>query len=115
MPFYKYISNRVLTFVENISFGMRMAEFHSGYMVYSRRALLSIPVEKLSDSFDFDLEMIVMAHILDLRIREIAIPTIYGDEVSYLNPVKYGIDVLKVVRRYRQGYYHGLLDEVKHG
>lgn len=111
MPLYKYLSNRILTFIENSAFGMNMAEFHSGYMVYSRRTLLSIPFDKLSDSFDFDLEMIAMAHILELRIREIAIPTMYGDEVSYLNPVKYGIDVLKVVRRYRQGYYHSLLHE----
>ncbi len=109
MPFYKYVSNKMLTAVENWAFGMKMAEYHSGYMIYNRRTLEAIPFNQLSDSFDFDLEMLVTAHILGLRIKEIAIPTIYGDEVSYLNPIKYGLDVLDICRRYRRGYYHRLL------
>ena len=109
MPFYKYVANRCLTAIENRGFGMKMAEYHSGYMLYSRDALSAIPFERLSNSFDFDLEMIVAAKILGLRIKEIPIPTIYADEVSYLNPVKYGLDVLNVVRKYRKGAYHDLL------
>jgi len=110
MPLYKYVANRCLTAIENRGFGMKMAEYHSGYMLYSRRALETIPFEKLSDSFDFDLEMMVCAKILGLRIEEIAIPTIYADEVSHLNPIKYGLDVLGIVRRYRRGCYHRLLE-----
>jgi hypothetical protein len=70
---------------------------------------LSIPFERLSDSFDFDLEMIICAKILGMKIKEIAIPTIYAGEKSHLNPVKYGFDVLANVWRYRKGYYHTLL------
>jgi glycosyltransferase involved in cell wall biosynthesis len=109
MPLYKFIGNKCLTAIENMGFGMKMAEYHSGYMVYSRKMLMAVPFQRLSNSFDFDLEMIVSAHILGMRIREIAIPTIYADETSYLNPIKYGVDVLKVVKRYRQRYYHRLL------
>src|SRR5262249_37068597 len=53
MPLYKFIANKSLTAIENWAFGMNLAEYHSGYMVYSRRALEAIPMEKLSDSFDF--------------------------------------------------------------
>ena len=109
MPIYKRVANRWLTAIENRGFGMSMAEYHSGYMVYSRRLLEAVPLDTLSDSFDFDLEMIVCAHILGMRIKEVAIPTRYSSEVSYLNPIKYGLDVLRVVRRYRRGYYHKLL------
>jgi glycosyltransferase involved in cell wall biosynthesis len=109
MPFYKYVANKGLTSLENRVFGMKMAEYHSGYMVYSRRLIEAVPFEKLSDSFDFDLEMILAAKILGHRIREVAIPTIYADEVSNLNPIRYGLDVLAIVRRYRKGYYHRLL------
>jgi glycosyltransferase involved in cell wall biosynthesis len=109
MPFYKYVANRCLTAIENRGFGMKMAEYHSGYMLYSRDALLAIPFEKFSNSFDFDLEMIVAAKVLGLRISQIPIPTIYAEEVSYLNPIKYGLDVLNVVIRYRKGSYHDLL------
>ena len=109
MPLYKYLANRGLTFVENLAFGLKMAEYHSGYMLYSRRFLQVVPFVRLSDSFDFDLEMIVAARVLGLRISEVGIPTIYADEESHLNPVKYGLDVLSVVARYRRGDYHRLL------
>ena len=108
MPLYKYLANRGLTFIENLAFGMNMAEFHSGYMLYSRKSLLEIPFNKLSDSFDFDLEMLVMAKIKGLRIFEVAIPTIYADEISHLNPIKYGFNVLAVVWNYLGGKYHKL-------
>jgi hypothetical protein len=85
---------------------MNLAEYHSGYMLYSRKTIASIPFQKLSDSFDFDLEMIVMAHIKGLRMQEIAIPTIYAGEVSHLRPVQYGLRVLGIVASYKRGKYH---------
>ena len=108
MPLYKFVSNKVLTAIENWAFGMKLAEYHSGYMVYSRKALQAIPFEKLSKSFDFDLEMIVLARVKGLRIAEIAIPTIYAGEKSHLNPIRYGLDVLSIVRDYRRGKYHAM-------
>ena len=108
MPLYKFVANKTLTAIENWAFGMRLAEYHSGYMVYSRKALEIIPFEKLSASFDFDLEMLVLARAKGLRIAEIAIPTIYAGEKSHLNPVKYGIDVLSVVWRYKRGDYSAM-------
>jgi glycosyltransferase involved in cell wall biosynthesis len=106
MPLYKFVANKALTALENWAFGMHLAEYHSGYMLYSRKALETIPFEKLSGSFDFDLEMIVLARVKGLRIAEIPIPTIYAGEKSHLNPVKYGLDVLRVVWDYRRGKYH---------
>ena len=105
MPLYKFVANKALTAIENRAFGLRLAEYHSGYMLYSRKTMASIPFAKLSDSFDFDLEMIVMARVKGLRIREIAIPTIYADEVSHLKPIQYGMRVLRIVRDYRRGKY----------
>jgi glycosyltransferase involved in cell wall biosynthesis len=108
MPLYKFLGNKLLTVLENWAFGMRLAEYHSGYMLYSRKAMDTIPFEKLSRSFDFDLEMIVLAKVKGLRIAEIAIPTIYAGEKSHLNPVAYGFDVLSIVRAYKRGKYHGM-------
>jgi hypothetical protein len=105
MPLYKFVANKVLTAIENWAFGLNLAEYHSGYMLYSRKTMASIPFQKLSDSFDFDLEMIVMARIKNLRIQEIAIPTIYADEVSHLRPVQYGLRVLGIVANYKRGKY----------
>ena len=105
MPMYKYIANKTLTAIENIAYGLNVSEYHSGYMLYSRRCLEAIPFVRLSDTFHFDGEMIMMAGKRKLRIKEIAIPTRYADEKSHLKPIKYGFDVLKIIWRNYRGKY----------
>lgn len=105
MPIYKYVANKGLTALENLAYGLKMGEYHSGYMLYSRHCLESIPFTRLSDTFHFDGEMILMAAKRKLRIREVPIPTRYADEESHLKPIRYGLDVLKVIwRNFRGGY-----------
>jgi hypothetical protein len=84
---------------------MNLSEYHSGYMLYSRRALETIPFEKLSDTFHFDGEMLLVAGKKKLRIADLPIPTHYGDEKSHLKPIPYGIEVLKVILKNYQGKY----------
>jgi len=108
MPFYKYVANRTLTTIENLTFGLRLAEYHSGYMLYSQRALQTLPFEKLSDNFCFDQEMLIMARVKGLKIVQRPIPTHYGAEVSHLKPVRYGLNVLALVWAYKRGYYNAL-------
>lgn len=105
MPLYKYLGNRVLTFIENMAYGMRISEFHTGYMVYSRKALHDINFNRLSDTFHFDGEMVMMSGKKSLRITEIGIPTRYAEEKSHLKPVKYGVDVLKIILKEKTGKY----------
>ena len=105
MPLYKYLGNKFLTFLENLAYGLNMAEYHSGYMLYSKRALENIPFEKLSNTFHFDGEMLLMAAKKKLRVKEIPIPTRYSTEKSHLNPFTYGIDVLKIIYRNWRGKY----------
>jgi glycosyltransferase involved in cell wall biosynthesis len=111
MPAYKYVANKCLTALENLAFGMKLAEYHSGFMVYGRPVLDRVPFARLSDSFDIDIEIMLCASLLGLRLKEIAIPTIYAGETSHLSPIRYGFDVLSIVRRHWQGYYRALLAE----
>jgi glycosyltransferase involved in cell wall biosynthesis len=109
MPYSRYIPNRVLTFLENIVFGTRMADFHSGYMLYSRTLLERAPFEELQNNYNFDAEMIVLAHLLGMECVQIPIPTRYDDEVSSLDPLPYGVNVLKMMARHIGGHYKKLL------
>ncbi len=104
MPLYKYLANAVLNRLENRTFGLSMTDYHSGYLVYGRAAL-SLPFRGLSDSFDFDLEVIACARARGLAVGEEPVPTHYGDEVSHLNPVSYGLRALRVLWNYRRGRY----------
>jgi glycosyltransferase involved in cell wall biosynthesis len=108
MPVYKYAANRILTFFENIAFGLSMTDYHSGMLVYGRKALNSLPFEVLSSSFDFDLEVIALARSRGLRIEELPIPTRYAGEISHVNVCSYGLRVLRVMARYATGRYHRL-------
>jgi hypothetical protein len=105
MPLYKYLANAVLNRIENRTLGLSMSDYHSGYLVYGRRALARLPFRAFSDSFDFDLEVIACARALGLSVGEEPIPTHYGDEESHLCPVTYGLRVLRIMWKFRRGQY----------
>jgi len=105
MPGYKYLANILLTALENAVYGLNLSEYHSGYMLYHRRALEAIPFETLSDRFHFDGEMLLCAGTRRLRIADLPISTHYGEEESHLRPIRYGFEVLGVVLRYLKGHY----------
>lgn len=101
MPAYKYVGNRILTSVQNKLVGTELSEWHSGYRAYSVEALASLPLERNSDGFNFDSQIIVQLVESGHRIAEIPIPTYYGDEICYVDGLGYARDVTKDVLRYR--------------
>jgi len=101
MPLYKWVGNRILSRIQNQLLESRLTEFHSGYRAYSVRALAELPFERNTDDFDFDTQIIVQLMDRGKRIVEIPIPTYYGDEICYVNGMKYARDVLRDVVHYR--------------
>jgi glycosyltransferase involved in cell wall biosynthesis len=105
MPLYKIAANAALNRLENRVLGLGLTDYHSGYLLYGPAALARLPFARLSDSFDFDLEVLAAARARGLAVGEAPIPTHYGDEVSHLEPLTYGLRVLRVLWRYRRGRY----------
>lgn len=95
MPHYKFWGNRLLTAIQNALLGTSLSEFHSGFRLYSRVALESVPFEYNSDDFDFDTEIIIQLHSANYEIREVPVPTYYGNEVCRVNSIGYGLAVLR--------------------
>lgn len=102
MPLYKYAGNRILSALENRALRMRLTEFHSGYRAYSLHALRRIDFSDMTDEFHFDTEIIIKLHHQGFRIREVPIPTFYGDEICYVNGLRYARDILRAVYRYKR-------------
>lgn len=103
MPLYKYIANRLLTFVENVMLGEKLSEYHTGYRAFSRSVLEVLPLEENSDDFVFDNEMLAQAVHFGFRIGEISCPTKYFPEassISFARSIKYGFGVLATSARY---------------
>lgn len=94
MPLYKYLGNKVLTTAQNALLGSHLTEFHSGYRIYSVAALKNIKFSLNSNDFHFDTEIIIQLLNAKMRIKELPIPTFYGDEICRVNGTKYAKDVM---------------------
>ncbi|MCX5711372.1 MAG: glycosyltransferase family 2 protein [Candidatus Omnitrophica bacterium] len=97
MPFYKYISNRALTFVGNILLGEKLSEYHTGYRAFSREVLLKLPLLENSDDFVFDNQMLAQTAYFGFKIGEITAPSKYtldSSSISFKRSVAYGFGVL---------------------
>ncbi|MSP96941.1 MAG: glycosyltransferase [Betaproteobacteria bacterium] len=93
MPLYKFVGNKILTWLQNRLLRTRLSEFHSGYRVYSVAALRKIPFDLNTNVFHFDTEIIIQFVIAQMRIREVSIPTYYGDEICHVDGLRYAWDV----------------------
>ncbi|MCY2951017.1 MAG: glycosyltransferase family 2 protein [Planctomycetota bacterium] len=91
MPLYKFVGNRILTFLENHLIGSRLSEFHSGYRAYSVNALRQIPLGRLTWDWHFDTQIIIEFLKAGHRIAEVPIPTYYGSEICRVNGIPYAI------------------------
>lgn len=106
MPLYKYVGNRILTCFQNTLLKSNLSEFHSGYRLYAVPALKKIPFELNNDDFHFDTEIIIQLLFAGLRIKELPIPTYYGDEICRVNGMKYAWDVVKATTTARLQAFH---------
>lgn len=97
MPVYKYLSNRLLTAVQNIFTGAKLSEYHTGYRAFSREVLETLPLLENSDDFVFDNQVLAQCVHFGFRIGEVSCPTSYFPEASSINfrrSVQYGFGVL---------------------
>jgi glycosyltransferase involved in cell wall biosynthesis/SAM-dependent methyltransferase len=109
MPLYKFVGNRILSGFQNRVLGASLSEFHSGYRVYSVAALERIPFQLNTNGFHFDTEIIIQLMLGGLRIKELPIPTYYGDEICRVNGLGYAWHVAKAVmvaRSQRLGLFY---------
>lgn len=103
MPFYKYVSNRLLTATQNLLMRQKLSEYHTGYRAYHKTVLETVPFENNSDDFIFDNEMLAQLFYKGYEVAEITCPTKYFEEASSINfgrSVQYGLGVLRVSCQY---------------
>lgn len=103
MPWWKYIANRFLTGLENAVFGLKLAEYHTGYRAFRRRALEGVNLEMNSDNFIFDQEIMAQLVRTNARIAEVPVPTRYfpqASSASFVQSSIYGFSILWLLWRY---------------
>ena len=101
MPLYKFVGNKILTRWQNFITGTELSEWHCGYRAYSVQSLKSINYLENSDGFDFDTQIILQMNSAGKQIIEVPIPTYYGDEICYVQGLKYARQVSIEVVKHR--------------
>jgi glycosyltransferase involved in cell wall biosynthesis len=104
MPLWRYVSNRFLTLVENLFFGAKLSEYHTGYRAFSRTILERIELSGNSDDFVFDNQMLAQILWHGYTIAEVSCPTKYFPEASSINlrrSIKYGFGCLATALTFR--------------
>ena len=104
MPLYKYLGNIALTFFQNLVLSSNLSEFHSGYRSYKVSSLKKIKFKSNTNDFHFDTEIIIQFLKNNLKIKEIAMSTHYGDEISHLKSIPYGLNIVRstLVSRFKK-------------
>jgi glycosyltransferase involved in cell wall biosynthesis len=103
MPWWKFVANRALTALENLVFGLRLSEYHTGYRAYSRATLEAVNFEMNSDRFIFDQEIVAQFVALRLAVAEVPVPTRYFPEASsasFWQSSVYGLSILRVLAQF---------------
>jgi glycosyltransferase involved in cell wall biosynthesis len=104
MPWWRYVSNRVLTLIGNVLLGTKVSEFHTGYRAFSRELIERLPLAANSDDFVFDNEVLAEAVWLGYDIGEVSCPTRYAPDASsidFMRSVKYGFGCIGVALTFR--------------
>lgn len=115
MPLWKYIGNRLLTFALNLLTGAKLSEYHTGYRAYASSLLEKLPLEKNSDDFVFDNQILAQVLWCKVKIAEISCPTLYFPEASsinFLRSVKYGFGCLGTCCLFRLARYGWVTSEL---
>ncbi len=97
MPIWKYVANRFLTLTENVLLGAKLSEYHTGYRAFSRKLMERLPLDKNSNDFVFDNQMLAQIIWFGYTVAEVSCPTKYFAEASSLNlarSIKYGLGCL---------------------
>lgn len=104
MPIWKYLGNKLLTFIENKALNMNLSEYHSGFRAYNLHALKDVPFDRLPNGYSFDTDIIIQLIIKNKIITEIPIPTHYGPEshqITFKKSLDYGINIFKSLIEYK--------------
>ncbi len=95
-PLYRQIGQRIVTFLTNLTSGVRSTDSWSGFRAFSRKAVEAMQFRE--GGWGADPEFQFQARELHLRVAEVPIGTIYAEE-SKRNPLAHGMKTVNAILR----------------
>jgi GT2 family glycosyltransferase len=100
MPKLKYLINPFFTKIINLLSGESYSEYFSGFRGYKVDDIKKIKYKNLSNDFVLDQQMMFEIIIRKLNIAEFKIPTVYGNQISKVQPIMYSLSLFKNIFLY---------------
>ncbi|WP_089828033.1 glycosyltransferase family 2 protein [Halogranum amylolyticum] len=86
MPKFRFIGNSILTLLTKISSGYwKTMDPQNGYTAISNYALENVGIEGMYEYYGYCNDLLVKLNAKGMRVADVAIPAIYGEEESSIN------------------------------
>jgi len=85
MPIVRYFTNLLTSWIISILCKQSISDVQCGYRAINRKILEKMDLKCFN--YDIESEMLIQAAQYDAKIKSVTIQTIYGDEVSKINPI----------------------------
>lgn len=85
MPAHRVFGNVVLTFLTKFASGYwDIFDPQNGYTAITREALDHIDFDMIQKGYSFENDLLINLNIFNVRIKDVPIPALYGDEQSHI-------------------------------
>ena len=86
MPRFRYVGNRVLTWLTRIASGYwTIGDPQNGYTAISQDALETAGIEEMYEYYGYCNDLLVRCNVAGLRVMDVPRPANYGDEESHID------------------------------
>lgn len=90
MPKKRIFGNFVLTFMTKLASGYwNIFDPQNGYTAIKRECLETMSLDELQRGYQFENDMLFHLNLFDFRVKDIAIPSFYGEEISDIKLYKF--------------------------
>ncbi|MBI4021907.1 MAG: glycosyltransferase family 2 protein [Candidatus Andersenbacteria bacterium] len=77
MPIARWLANQGLSFFDRLVLHLPLTEFHTGFRIYSRRLIETVPYTSNADDYLFSFQIIAQAAYSRLKIGEVPVEADY--------------------------------------
>ena len=90
MPKWRFLGNAILTFLTKIASGYwKMMDPQNGYTAISHHALENVGIESMYEYYGYCNDLLVRLNAKGMRVADVAMPAVYGDEESSIRYATY--------------------------
>lgn len=100
IPLWRRLGNRLLTDVANRRFHVHLSELHTGSRAFRADALRVLHLDRYSDDYAFDQQVLTSLLARGFRLAEAPCPVKYDasvQSISFRRSVKYGLGCLQAI------------------